>query len=123
MPSKADAFFALHQPGRPVILPNAWDAGSARAVAAAGFPAVATTSSGLTDSLGWEDGEKTPVDEVFAAVARITRAVDVPVTADMEGGYGLPPDEFAERLVATGAIGCNLEDTVRSGNTGSPLKP
>jgi 2-methylisocitrate lyase-like PEP mutase family enzyme len=119
MGTKSDAFRSLHQPGRPVILPNAWDAGSARIIVDAGFPALATTSSGMAVSLGWEDGEKTPADEVFAAIARITRAVDVPVTADVEGGYGLPPDELAERLLAAGAVGCNVEDTVRRGGGGT----
>jgi 2-methylisocitrate lyase-like PEP mutase family enzyme len=107
----AAALRALHVPGTPLVLPNAWDAGSARLVAAAGFAAVATTSSGVADALGHADGEDAPVDEVLAVVARIARTVDVPVTADMEGGYGLPAGELAQRLVAAGAVGLNLEDT------------
>jgi 2-methylisocitrate lyase-like PEP mutase family enzyme len=102
---------ALHVPGEPLVLPNAWDAGSARLVAAAGFPAVATTSSGVADALGHADGQDAPVEAVLDVVARIARAVDVPVTADMEGGYGLDPGDLAERLVAAGAVGLNLEDT------------
>lgn len=102
---------ALHVPGHPLVLPNVWDAASARAVADAGFPAVATGSAAVAPTLGYEDQEDTPVDEMCAAVARIARAVPVPVTADMERGYGLPPAELAERLAATGAVGCNLEDT------------
>ena len=81
----AAALRGLHVPGDPLVLPNAWDAATARAVAAAGFPAVATTSSGVAESLGYEDGEETPADEMLAAVRRISRVVDVPVTADLEG--------------------------------------
>jgi len=102
---------ALHVPGKPLILPNAWDAGSARLVERAGFPVVATTSSGVADALGYADGELTPVDEMLAAVARVARAVAVPVTADMEAGYGLGGDELARRVAAAGAVGLNLEDT------------
>ena len=107
----AAALRALHVPGDPLILPNAWDAGTAKLVAAAGFPAVATTSSGVADALGYADGEQTPVEEMLAAVARVARVVDVPVTADMEAGYGLEPDELAGRLLDTGAVGLNLEDS------------
>jgi 2-methylisocitrate lyase-like PEP mutase family enzyme len=107
----AAALRALHVPGDPLILPNAWDAGTARLVEQAGFPAVATTSSGVADSLGYADGQRTPVEEMLAAVARVARAVEVPVTADMEAGYGLDGAELAERVVAAGAVGLNLEDT------------
>ena len=107
----AAALRALHVPGDPLVLPNAWDAATARLVAQAGFGAVATTSSGVAEALGYEDGEHTPADEMLAAVARIARAVDVPVTADLEAGYGLPPADLARRLLATGAAGLNLEDT------------
>ncbi|GAA2702527.1 hypothetical protein GCM10010429_07610 [Micromonospora olivasterospora] len=108
---QADTLCTLHKPGDPLVLPNAWDAGSARAVAAAGFPAVATSSSAVAESLGYADGEATPVDEMLAAVARIARAVPVPVTADLERGYGLRPTELVERLLSAGAVGCNLEDS------------
>lgn len=108
---RAQRLRALHHVGTPLVLPNAWDAASARAVVDAGFPAVATTSGGVAASLGWADGEQVPPVEMFAAVARIARAVDVPVTADIEAGYGLTPGELVERLIATGAVGCNLEDT------------
>jgi 2-methylisocitrate lyase-like PEP mutase family enzyme len=107
----AAALRALHVPGTPLVLPNAWDAGSARLVAAAGFPVVATTSSGVAEALGHADGQDAPVNAVLEVVARIARAVHVPVSADMEGGYGLAPGELAERLVAAGAVGLNLEDT------------
>ncbi|MFF0623194.1 isocitrate lyase/phosphoenolpyruvate mutase family protein [Streptomyces sp. NPDC004296] len=104
---------ALHQgrrPGDPLILPNVWDAASARVFADAGFPALATPSMGIAASLGYEDGQ-TPADEMFAAIARIVRAVDVPVTADVEAGYGLPAEELVGRLAEAGAVGCNLEDS------------
>ncbi|MEU4479975.1 isocitrate lyase/phosphoenolpyruvate mutase family protein [Micromonospora sp. NPDC023966] len=108
---RAAALRALHRPGEPLILPNAWDPGSARAVAAAGFPAVATSSAAVAESLGHADGEATPVAEMFAAVARIAAAVPVPVTADLERGYALRPAELVERLLTAGAVGCNIEDS------------
>ncbi|GGW35559.1 isocitrate lyase/phosphoenolpyruvate mutase family protein [Streptomyces caelestis] len=111
--SKAEMFRALHHnraPGDPLVLPGPWDAASARVFAEAGFPALATPSAGVAASLGYEDGQ-VPADEMFAAVARIVRAVDVPVSADVEGGYGLAPKELVERLLETGAVGCNLEDS------------
>ncbi|QPP06906.1 isocitrate lyase/phosphoenolpyruvate mutase family protein [Streptomyces bathyalis] len=104
---------SLHQgraPGDPLVLPGPWDAASARIFADAGFEALATPSHGVSLSLGYADGE-TPADEMFAAVARIVRAVDVPVTADIERGYGLPPGQIVERLLESGAVGCNLEDS------------
>ena len=111
MTDRVAALRALHHGERPLLLPNAWDAASARLVAAAGFPAVATGSAAVAASLGFGDGEEAPVDEMLAAAARICRAVDVPVTVDAEAGYGLPPGELADRLLAAGAAGCNLEDT------------
>ncbi|MGW2912482.1 isocitrate lyase/PEP mutase family protein [Streptomyces asoensis] len=112
--SKADLFRALHHgrlPGDPLVLPGPWDAAAARVFEEAGFPALATPSAGVAASLGYADG-RTPAGEMFAAVARIVRAVDVPVSADIEGGYGLAPRELVERLLETGAVGCNLEDSV-----------
>lgn len=106
-------FRALHHeraPGDPLVLPGPWDAASARAYVDAGFPALATPSAGVAASLGYEDGS-TPHEEMFAAVARIARAVSVPVSADIEGGYGLDPKELVGRLLDTGAVGCNLEDS------------
>jgi len=102
---------ALHVRGDPLILPNAWDVASARAVEAAGFPAVATSSSAVAQALGFEDGERAPAEAMFAAAARIAAAVAVPVTMDAEAGYELAPDAFVARLLATGAVGCNLEDS------------
>ncbi|GAB3661007.1 isocitrate lyase/phosphoenolpyruvate mutase family protein [Actinocorallia lasiicapitis] len=102
----------LHIPGDPLILPNAWDVASAKIVEEAGFPAIATTSAGVAPALGYADRERTPAAEMFAALARITRAVAVPVTADIEHGYGLNPAELAERLAEAGVAGCNLEDSI-----------
>ncbi|MEV6052710.1 isocitrate lyase/phosphoenolpyruvate mutase family protein [Streptomyces sp. NPDC052107] len=111
--SKVDVFRTLHlrrAQGDPLVLPGPWDAASARALVEAGFPALATPSAGVAAALGYADGA-TPADEMFAAVARIARAVDVPVSADIESGYGLAPKEIVERLLEAGAVGCNLEDS------------
>jgi 2-methylisocitrate lyase-like PEP mutase family enzyme len=94
-----------------LVLPNAWDASSARAVVAAGFPVVATTSSGVALAMGYLDGEKAPMDEMLAADGRVVAAVDVPVTVDFEAGYQLSVDEIARRLIGIGAAGLNFEDT------------
>lgn len=112
---KAAALRALHHnraAGDPLVLPGPWDAATARIFAEAGFPALATPSAGVSASLGYEDGEGTPPAEMFGAIRRITRAVDVPVSADVEAGYGLPAKELVERLLEAGAAGCNLEDSV-----------
>lgn len=98
-----------------LVLPNAWDAGSARIFVEVGFTALATTSAGIAFSLGYPDGERITRDEMLAAVARITRRIDVPITADMEAGYGEAPDAVAEtarRVIAAGAVGMNLEDRI-----------
>ena len=113
--AKADRMTALHGGPGVLVLPNAWDADSARAFEDAGFPAVATTSAGVVQALGHEDGEQAPVDEVLAAVGRICRAVSVPVTADLEGGYGLDPAGLVDGLLGAGAVGLNLEDTDHRG--------
>src|SRR5205823_14702045 len=109
--SRCDLLRSLHRPGDPLVLPNAWDAATARAVAAAGFPAVATTSAAVAAALGYDDHEGAPAGEMLAAAARIARSVDVPVTVDAEAGYGLPPERLVEALLEAGAAGCNLEDT------------
>ncbi|MGH3381828.1 MAG: isocitrate lyase/PEP mutase family protein [Actinoallomurus sp.] len=109
---KAARLRELHLDERLLVLPNAWDAASARVLAEAGFPALATASHAVSHSLGYEDGEGAPPEEMFAAAARITGSVDVPVTVDAESGYGLAPAELAECLREAGAVGCNLEDTL-----------
>jgi 2-methylisocitrate lyase-like PEP mutase family enzyme len=101
----------LHVPGRPLVLPNAWDAATASAVVSAGFPVVATTSGGVAASLGYEDHEGAPAAEMLGAAARIAKSVDVPLTVDAEAGYGLNPEELVDALRETGAAGCNLEDS------------
>jgi 2-methylisocitrate lyase-like PEP mutase family enzyme len=106
-----DRLRSLHVPGTPLVLPNAWDVGSARAVEAAGFPVVATTSGGVAAALGYEDHEHAPADEMLAAAARISRSVDVPATVDAEAGYGMKPRDLVAALAEVGAAGCNLEDT------------
>jgi len=108
---RCDLLRSLHRPGTPLVLPNAWDAATARAVAAAGFPAVATTSAAVAAALGYDDHERAPAGEMLAAAARITRSVDVPVTVDAEAGYGMTAAELAAELKGMGAAGCNLEDT------------
>jgi 2-methylisocitrate lyase-like PEP mutase family enzyme len=109
----AAEFRALHVPGDPIVLVNAWDAASARIVEASGARAVATTSAGVAWSLGVPDGGVLDRDSALGAVARIVRGVRVPVTADIEDGFGDDPAGVAgtvERLRAAGAVGCNIED-------------
>lgn len=108
---RAERLRSLHRGPRPLLLANAWDAASARAFAEVGLPAVATSSHAVAAVLGYADGESTPAEEMFAAVARIARAVEVPVTADIEAGYGLAPNELVARLAEAGVVGCNLEDS------------
>ena len=110
---KANQLRMLHQGPRILILANAWDVISARMVEDTGFPAVATTSAGVAAVLGYPDGQRAPRREMLEFVARIARAVSVPVTADMEAGYCTTPAEMAEmarEVVAAGIVGLNLED-------------
>ena len=109
--SRCDLLRSLHRRDAPLLLPNAWDVVTARAVVTAGFPVVATTSWGVAEALGHEDHEGAPADEMFAAAARIARGVEVPVTVDAEAGYGMEPAKVVEALRSAGAAGCNLEDT------------
>jgi 2-methylisocitrate lyase-like PEP mutase family enzyme len=119
---KAKTFLALHSSGDPLILPNVWDVASARIVEDAGFPALATSSAGIAFSLGYPDGEKIPREEMLAAVARIARSAKVPVTADVEAGYGPTPADAARTagaVLEAGAVGMNLEDA--TGDAEQPL--
>lgn len=109
---KAARLRALLRADDLLVLPNSWDAASARVLAGAGFEAIATASHAVAATLGREDGEGASPDEMFGAAARITRSVDVPVSVDAESGYGLAPAELAGRLREAGAAGFNLEDTL-----------
>lgn len=116
---KAHKLQALHLGPRILVLPNVWDVASARIVEDAGFPAIATSSAGVANSLGYPDGQKISRDEMLEVVARIARAVSVPVTADMEAGYGKTAEDLAKTAVAiieAGAVGCNIEDSVAEGS-------
>lgn len=114
--AKAEAFRALHRGPRLLLLPNAWDAMSARIIAESGFPAIATTSGGVSWALGYADGEAAPWEEIVATTGRMARAVAVPVTADIEAGFGDTPEAVARSIgdiIGSGAVGVNLEDGLR----------
>jgi len=114
--TKAQAFKALHIQGSPIILFNVWDAGSAKAVAASGAKALATGSWSVAAAYGFDDGEHMPFDLAIANLERIVAATDLPVTIDLESGYGANPEEVGTsvaRVVQAGAIGCNIEDSSR----------
>lgn len=112
--ARAEAFHRLHVPGDPVVIFNAWDAGSARAVAAAGARAVGTGSWSVAAAHGYPDGEQMPLALAIANIERIVRAVaDLPVTLDLESGYGPRPQDVAHSVslaIGAGAVGINLED-------------
>ncbi|WP_033281716.1 isocitrate lyase/PEP mutase family protein [Streptomyces sp. NRRL F-525] len=115
---RALAFRALHVPGRPLVLPNAWDAASARIVEDAGASAVATTSAGLTWALGVADGDRLDRERALEAVARITASVGVPVSADIESGFAKDAAGVADTVravLAAGAVGVNIEDALYGG--------
>jgi 2-methylisocitrate lyase-like PEP mutase family enzyme len=116
--SKAEAFRAMHDRSRILVLPNAWDAMSARVIEEAGARAIATTSAGVAFSIGYPDGEAIPRDEMIAAIARIARVTTVPVSADIESGFAHDARELAETIrlvIDAGAVGINLEDQVHRG--------
>ncbi|MEV5892549.1 isocitrate lyase/PEP mutase family protein [Nonomuraea fuscirosea] len=118
--AKAQLFRDAHN-GPPLVLPNAWDAGSAALVAHTGAKAIATSSAGVSWSLGYRDGEQIPRDVMAEAVRRIVRVVDVPVSADIEAGYGPDPEDVATTVTAlldAGVVGVNVED---SRSPGGPL--
>lgn len=121
---RAAAFAALHRAGTPLVLANAWDVASARVVAAAGAPAIATTSAGVAWSLGYPDGDAVDVDRAIDLIGRIAAAVEVPVTADIESGYAADPAGVGRtvgRVLEAGAVGINIEDAQQGGD--SPLRP
>ena len=116
---KFQVFAALHVPGDPLILYNAWDAGSARVIAEAGAKAIATGSASVAQAQGYDDAESLPLALALANAERVVASVDLPVTIDFEGAYAVAPEGVAAnmaRLAATGAIGCNFEDQVIGGD-------
>ena len=124
MPDKAERLRALHKSPPILVLPNAWDAATARIVEAEGFPAIATTSAGVAAALGYPDGGVVPPHEMIEAIGRIARAVKVPVTADIEHGYAATPNAAADvvqRVIAAGAVGVNVEDCVPGSAELEPL--
>lgn len=117
--AKADAFLALHRPGDPLVAPTVWDAWSAEVAAQSGFAALTVGSAPVARALGRRDGEDLDVDEMLDQVEIIAAAVDVPVSADLESGYGLLASDLVDGLLSAGAVGLNLEDTVH-GEGGRP---
>lgn len=115
LPGLATRLRRLHE-GPLFVLPNAWDAASAKVFGDAGFPAVASASAAVATARGYPDNDSMRVHDAFDAVATIADAVDVPVSADLEAGYGLEPAELVERLLESGAVGLNIEDTDHHGN-------
>ncbi|AEV72082.1 PEP phosphonomutase-like enzyme [Mycolicibacterium rhodesiae NBB3] len=111
---RAETLLALHQPGNPVVLPTVWDAWSARLAVDAGFAALTVGSHPLADSVGKPDQEGMTFEDVLARIAQITAAVDVPISVDIESGYGQAPSRLIEGLLDAGAVGLNIEDTVHS---------
>lgn len=112
--AKAERFRALHRGSQILVLPNVWDVAGARLVEQTGLPAVATSSAGIAFSLGYPDGQRIPCPEMVEALRRIARAVDVPVTADFESGYGETPAAVSENVrsvLEAGAVGINFEDS------------
>jgi 2-methylisocitrate lyase-like PEP mutase family enzyme len=111
---KAKYFYSLHVKGQPLVLFNIWDVGSAKAVEGAGARALGTGSWSVAKANGYEDGEQVPLDLAIENLSRIVRATELPVTFDLESGYGKTPEEVGrtiERSIDAGAVGCNLEDS------------
>lgn len=111
---KAEVFLAMHTPGAPVVVPTVWDPWSAEIAADAGFGALTIGSHPVATALGRGDGEDLSLEEMLAHVALITAAVDLPVSADLESGYGATAEQLIDGLLRAGAIGLNLEDTLHS---------
>src|ERR1700730_3689784 len=111
---RAVTLLDLHRPGDPVVLPTVWDAWSARLAVDAGFAALTIGSHPVADSIGKPDNEGMSFDDVLSRVEQITAAVDVPVSVDVESGYGLPASRLIDGLLGAGAVGLNIEDTVHS---------
>ncbi len=112
--ARAQQLLHLHHTGTTLVLPTVWDAWSARTVVAAGFPALTVGSHPLADSRGQADNEDMTLDDALDGIRRVTGAVDVPVSADVESGYDTAPSELVERVLEAGAVGINVEDSVHS---------
>ena len=123
---KAEQFRALHIPGKPFVLFNIWDAGSAKAVATGGAEAIATSNWSVANAHGFADGERIPLAWAIENLRRIVGATDLPVTIDLESGYGETPEGVAETIglaIDAGAVGCNLEDSyIMVGDATPPLR-
>lgn len=119
----AEQLRLAHHREAPLLLPNAWDVASARVVAAAGFPAVATSSRAVAQVLGVADDDSSDPEVIFDFIARIAGGVDVPVTADLEGGFQLPAADLVGKILAAGLAGCNLEDSDHHGSGTEALLP
>lgn len=118
--AKAKRFAQLHTDPDVLVLPNAWDAASAIILAQTGFPAIASTSAGVAFSRGYPDGEVIGREEMLAEVHKMTERLEIPVTADLEGGYGAEPEAVAEtvrKAIDAGAVGCNIEDGAKGGES------
>lgn len=114
--AKATALRSLHRPGDPLLLANVWDVAGAKVMEELGYSAIATSSSAVAHAFGEEDSDCMPLEVAFGAVARVAKAVDLPVTADLESGYQLSAADFVSQLIASGAVGCNLEDSDHHGS-------
>jgi 2-methylisocitrate lyase-like PEP mutase family enzyme len=115
---KAEILLSLHMGGDMLILPNVWDPIGARVLAAKGYPAVATASAAVSASLGYQDGERINRSTLIYLLGRIARSVDVPVTADIESGYGESLSELkltAQQVIESGVVGVNIEDSIEKG--------
>ena len=113
---KAERLLELHQGPKTLLLPNIWDVFGAKTLVSLGYPAIATASASVAYSLGWRDGEKIPFERMLSRVSEVAGAVEVPVTADLEGGYADRPEDLAKNMVRAlehGVAGINLEDTHR----------
>src|SRR2546428_5936862 len=120
---KAQQFRALHEGPGMLVLPNAWDVIGARLIEEAGFPAIATSSAGVAWALGWPDGERISRGEMLAVVRRIALSVRIPVTADVEAGYGRTPEAAAETargVIAAGAVGVKFAGGAQQGGPARP---
>src|SRR3989442_1378193 len=120
---KAQQFRALHEGPGMLVLPNAWDVIGARLIEEAGFPAIATSSAGVAWALGWPDGERISRGEMLAVVRRIALSVRIPVTADVEAGYGRTPEAAAETapgVIAAGGASAEVQGRAQAGAAGCP---